>query len=864
MADTQKVGKKNIALFMGILDNPYSDAVLEGAFMGARDCDVNLIVFPVDLIDAVYSDPEYNAYKYQYNILSSYMGNDSIDGLLVEYGTITCFIDEQRKKDFLAVAGDKPMVLLAEKAEGYCSVCMDNASGLVDIIEHLIVDHKYTKIGFLSGNRSNYDAQIRLDAYRTTMEKHGLECGEDWVVYGDFSNIVRTQVEELMGRHPDMEAIVCANDGMALGAIEVLKAMGKKPGEDIFITGFDNLPTGFLNDPALTTVKADPQELAYRAVVELCKPEFIKQEITIRTKMKKRKSCGCCQYDSLKDMQYLPGVSADWREMARNQINERDASHRLERELGHATRELVFTLKSNKERYAAFLAMMKRFSFYSSGLFLYDEFIEHKKGDKWVNPKTLNLVGLYTESDNYVDHIFEKGELLVPTEEIFNWGMVRDGDRHCITILPLFFGEIQIGFLAVESDYDKINYANDIAGQISNIIYTIYVNHAIEEANQSKSRFLANMSHEIRTPINAIIGFNEMVIRENKDENIAEYARDIKNAADTLLVLVNDSLDFSKIEAGKMELIVSEYKLDELFRGVINMMTEKAEKKGLALFLEYDENLPNVLEGDSGRIQQILINIISNAIKYTEKGKATLKVTGSVSGNMASLNFKVIDTGIGIKEEDITRLFARFERIEEKRNRNIEGTGLGINIVTGLLKLMDSKLQVKSVYGEGSEFEFTIKQRIVDPTPIRDSLEKTTKEKADDGIFAFTAPGTKILVVDDNFLNRKVIKSLLKDSKIEVDLAESGSECIDMVKISKYDLILLDHMMPVMDGIETLEIMVRDGLINTSETPVIALTANAIAGAREEYISKGFTGYLAKPVLPKVLFELLQQELVHG
>ena len=856
-------GKKNIALFMAMLENDYSNAILQGALKGARECDTNLLVFPVDVINANFYSSVTNGYRYQYNTMCSFMNNYSIDGVIIEYGTVASFLTDDEKIEFRKMIGDKPSILLAEKAKGYKSICIDNVSGLIEVIEHIIDVHNCTKIAYLSGPKENFDAELRLRGYIDTLKKHNLFLGEDWIAYGNFSEFIRNEVEELLSKHPDMDALVCANDAMAIAAANILKEKGYVLGKDIVVTGYDNLAAGFLSDPAITTVDADPAELSRKAVHDLMDYENVIEEQTINTSMVCRMSCGCDYLESDGKWKELLGMSTDWRTMAKEHMDENIFRHNLERELGNIARELVFNLKDNHDRYNEILSMLRRFGVLSSALLLYDDFIEHKKDDVWEMPQTMNLVAFY-DSQEEPNHVLDKGDIVVPVKDLFDWGMVRDGKRHEIIMLPLFFGQMQIGLLCVEAAAKNFLYAYDMAGQISTIFYTIAMNEKqeqlnkdLEKANQSKSHFLANMSHEIRTPINAIIGFNEMILRENKDDSIAEYARDVKNAADALLLLVNDTLDFSKIEAGKMELIIGEYRLLELLNTVIAMMTERAEKKGLALFLEYDEELPSVLEGDAGRLQQIIINLLSNAIKYTEKGKVTLKVSGRVKNDNLIMQIKVSDTGIGIKEEDIGRLFNRFERIEEKRNRNIEGTGLGINITTGLLRLMGSELRVKSEYAVGSEFYFIIKQKVIDSTSLKESADSKTNPKEDVYIPDFKAPDVNILVVDDNFLNRKVIVSLLKDTLINVDQAESGKACIDMVNNKEYDLILLDHMMPEMDGIETLDKLINNNLIDISKTPVIALTANAIAGAKELYLSKGFLAYLAKPVRPKDLYELI-------
>jgi len=864
-------GKKNIALFMGILENDYSNAVMRGALKGARECDTNLIIFPMDIINADYSFRNLNVYRYQYNTLASYMSANSIDGIIIEYGTVSSFLDEKGKKDLLSIIAGKPTVLVAEGAEGYSSVCMDNEVGLKEVIEHLILDHHYKRIAFLSGPKESYDANIRKNVFIETTSKHNLLLGEDWIFYGNFSEYIETQVEEILEKHPDVEAIVCANDDMALGVAKCLRRKGIKPGKDICITGFDNLMMGLVTEPSLTTVDANPEELSAKAVHVLCDnlgKSLKAKNYVIDTHMLKRESCGCHWGKGEEECKKLFGISSDWREILQKKLDEDKIRHSLERELGNVTRELVFDIDTAEKRNEAILETMRRFNYESCAIFLYDEFIEHNKDDKWVYPEYVSLVGYYSSLKEENIHVLDKGMLKVPTSELFNWGKVRDGNRHEILVLPLFFGNIQMGFMATESDINAYLYAYDIAGQISNIFYTVdslerleKMQKALENANQSKSHFLANMSHEIRTPINAIIGFNEMILAESRNNSIIEYAQDVKSAADALLLIVNDTLDFSKIEAGKMELVLGEYKLYDLIKGIIGMMSSRAEKKGLLLKLQYNLDLPSELEGDYGRIQQILINLLSNAIKYTEKGEVLLIVDGKADGDKVRLSFKVKDTGIGIKEGDIDRLFNLFERIEEKRNRNIEGTGLGINIICGLLKLMDSELKVESKYGVGSEFSFEIDQKIVNANSSSAVTSQAKSESERSEMFSFEAPGVRILVVDDNALNRKVIKGLLKKTGIDIDLAESGFECIEKVKSNQYDIIMLDHMMPRMDGIETLEKIQEEKLLNIESTPVIALTANAIAGAREFYMEKGFSDYLAKPVLPKDLFECISRHI---
>ncbi len=385
-------------------------------------------------------------------------------------------------------------------------------------------------------------------------------------------------------------------------------------------------------------------------------------------------------------------------------------------------------------------------------------------------------------------------------------------------------------------------------------------------AGQAKSRFLAQMSHEIRTPINAVLGMNEMILRETGDENIREYAGNIQAAGANLLSLINSILDFSKIEDGKMEIIPVRYDLATVVNNLVNSIAQRAKDKSLELSVNVDEGLPTVLYGDDLRISQVVMNLLTNAVKYTDRGSVSLNVSENRrENNSVYITFKVSDTGIGIREEDMDKLFGSFERIEETRNRNIEGTGLGMSIVTRLLDMMDSSLNVESVYGEGSEFSFVIRQDIVDPHPVGDYRKRL-------GITEYTGSqthpyvtGAKVLVVDDNEMNLKVAAGLLKLNGIKPNLAFSGAEAIERMKETPYDLVFLDHMMPEMDGMETLKILKENDLIPKG-CAVIALTANAVVGARDLYLNAGFSDYLSKPIdverLEDKLIKFLPAEMI--
>ncbi len=389
-----------------------------------------------------------------------------------------------------------------------------------------------------------------------------------------------------------------------------------------------------------------------------------------------------------------------------------------------------------------------------------------------------------------------------------------------------------------------------------------------KSANEAKSQFLYNISHEIRTPINAVLGFDEMILRETRDANIVNYAKDIQSSGKTLLALINDLLDFSKIEAGKMEIIPVEYELGSLMNDIVNMSTIRAREKNLKLNVNVNEQIPHILFGDEIRIKQCIINIITNAVKYTEIGHVDLDIDYDViepdepeigDESFIELKVSVTDTGIGIREEDMDKLNTAFERLDMKKNRTIEGTGLGISIVTNLLGMMGSKLEVQSQYGQGSTFSFVVRQEVVDWQPVGDFSEKLKEAESGLGTYkeAFRAKDARILVVDDTRTNLTVIQGLLKQTKIQVDTATSGMEALELVKQNKYNIIFLDHRMPEMDGIQTLHAMEEIEDNPNKDTPIIALTANAISGSREMYLREGFTNYMSKPVEPSKLEDMI-------
>lgn len=386
------------------------------------------------------------------------------------------------------------------------------------------------------------------------------------------------------------------------------------------------------------------------------------------------------------------------------------------------------------------------------------------------------------------------------------------------------------------------------------------------KANHAKDSFLASMSHEIRTPINTILGMNELIGRESNEPSTLSYSKDIDTAGKMLLSLVNDILDFSKIRSGKFSLHLTNYESAKLICDSLSLLTERTGEKGLSLETDIDENIPKVLFGDDVRIKQIIVNLLTNAVKYTNEGTITFTAGGIRHGiGKVDLIICVKDTGIGIRSEDIGMIFDGFERLDEEKTRKIEGTGLGLAITKSLVNEMDGNIEVSSVYGEGSTFTVTIPQRIVDRAamgPITDyeAGQAAIKSRASYNA-VFTASDALVLAVDDNEMNLSVFKGLLKKTGIQIETAAGGNEAFAMSREKKYDIIFMDHMMPAPDGIETMHMIKDDPDNPNADTPFIALTANAISGADRMYMKEGFTGYLTKPVESKKLENMVMENL---
>lgn len=505
------------------------------------------------------------------------------------------------------------------------------------------------------------------------------------------------------------------------------------------------------------------------------------------------------------------------------------------------------------------LSNMSEFVYYSveTPVLIYDE----EKCLKIVNKNAVEFFSLPMQYEHIrLEQLFELDE------GVLHSGVVQlKLDTHClknnaycrlvINRIPDQYNEV-LGYIIIVDDLtDKMQIIQDLKEARK---------HA-DMANRAKSSFLAQMSHEIRTPLNTVLGMDEMILRECESEKIREHARYIRNAGKTLLGIINDILDLSKLESGKIELVCDKYSLGSMLHDIFNIVSLKRKEKGLALELDIEEDVPNFLYGDELRIKQIITNVLNNAVKYTEKGKISLylrwreKIQGT-----AELSFRIEDTGVGIRKEDMEKLFAPYERLDKRQNHMIEGSGLGLAITKELLDLMDGKLEVESDYGKGSAFTLIFDQKIVSREPLGKVSEEEgwiSSHPEEESDSCLIAPDVRVLVVDDTISNLVIIQGLLKRTKMKVDMAKSGRDAIRMAAKKNYQIIFLDHMMPEMDGIETLKEIRKLKDNPNTKIPIIALTANAVLGAREHYLAAGFDDYLSKPVDAVLLEKTIQKYL---
>lgn len=434
----------------------------------------------------------------------------------------------------------------------------------------------------------------------------------------------------------------------------------------------------------------------------------------------------------------------------------------------------------------------------------------------------------------------------------------RNGRHYEMRVSELYEDKVLRGYLIWIFDMEFIDqYANEI----------LVLKEEAEQANQAKSTFLANMSHEIRTPMYAVMGLSDLILQQSKDKTIYNYARDIKGASEGLLHIINDILDISKIEAGKYELVSESYYTQSLLHDVLVIISVVVNNKNLELITDFDENLPYQMLGDVVRVRQVLVNLLNNAVKYTKEGSISFvaKVLHQTETEV-ELEFRVKDTGMGIKKEDLDKLFQKFTRLQDDKNKYIEGTGLGLSIAAGFIKMMNGTIRVESEYGVGSEFIVTIMQKKMDDRKIQKKKWNMEELLDEDKHYEFTAPEAKVLIVDDNELNLEITKALLETFGMQITLANSGMKAVQMARENEYDIIFMDYMMPEMDGIQAMKMIREEKNDVNKELAIVSLTADAIVGMREEMKREGFSDYISKPMeqaaLEKILLTLLPEQKI--
>ncbi len=499
---------------------------------------------------------------------------------------------------------------------------------------------------------------------------------------------------------------------------------------------------------------------------------------------------------------------------------------------------------------------MSEYVYYSveAPILIYDE----QKLLKVANKSAVEFFGLPRKYSEFsLERLFEIKSDVLNSNEVLKRveTRCRINHTHCRLEINTIFDSYDevMGFIIIIDDLtDKMNIIEELED----------AKFRADEANKAKTTFLAKMSHEIRTPLNTVLGMNEMIARESRDAKIINYADQVRSASTTLLGIINDILDLSKLEIGKLKIVDEVYSLSETLRDIVNFVSMQGREKGLAFRTIIAPKMPTLLYGDQIRVKQIVTNVVNNAVKYTDKGGIVIRINfENIDSDSILLIFEVEDTGRGMKKEDMERFFAPFERLDEKKNRKIEGSGLGMNITKDLLNLMGGKMDVESTYGVGSKFTITIPQKLVSKEEAAKYEEEKRNSKEEEEGVSFIAPDVRIMLVDDVVANLMVMNELLKRTKMKIDFAKRGEDCISMYSKKKYDIIFLDHMMPGMDGIDTLRQLKSMEDNQNQGIPIIVMTANAVIGSREKYIEAGFTDYISKPVDYHILEDMILKYL---
>lgn len=820
-------------------------------YIEANDLDVT--IFHFNTFGNLNNDEEFVKGEYSLFDLPDFT---EFDAVILDCNNM---IDENAKNRLSEkiLASGIPAVALNCRIKGFMYVGIDNFKSISAVMEHLYSIHKCRTFAYAGGPAVNYENNARLEAYSSFIMDHS-DCTSVAVLDKDYE--FKTGVSHMQQLHNSLakmpDAVVCANDNIACGLVSEAERLGYLVPGDFFVTGFDNLEIGSYFKPEISTVEQDKEKIGAAAICRLI--EVLEQgepagDYYVPTVMKFGESCGCYNSDT-----------KDYRRFIKNKYEYEEYKNEIEIRLVNLTNKIE-NCTEYEEVFDTFYHFFDDYQLDGMTIFLDDRFFD-KNGLLLFEHNSVtkqNCTPVYSmEGSTRIENC--------SFEQIKNIYINRN-ERNIFTTVGIHFNDALIGFIVYRNPRFLIlnQYYYDIHEIFIRHLHNLYIRKTMSEytnklqeatkaaelANKSKSAFLARMSHEIRTPINAVIGFSELSLKNNPDPETADYLDNIKRSSHALLAIINEVLDISRIESGKMELSETPYYFSPIIKDIYSIFQNQSERKGLKFCLNYDKEIPGKLIGDKVRIREILINLLNNAVKYTKEGSVTLNIN-ILSKDTAKivLEFEVSDTGIGIKQEDIGDVFTIFSRADEKNNENIEGTGLGLAIVESYIKMMGGNITVESEYGKGSTFRAVIPQVISDSTPM-----VLDENFADSDIDSYSlgdmkVKDTRVLLVDDNKINLKVIKLSLNHYGIEVDTADSGAEAIEKCKEYVYPIVFMDQMMPGMDGIEAMH-HIRNEIeaYKDGNSKIIVLTANAMSGQRDELIANGFDEYLGKPINYKLL-----------